>query len=42
MDYLTVEEARTAPGLRLVLTARFTKCLKTGMHLLGIALPERM
>ena len=28
--------------LRLALTERFTRCLKTGMHLLGIALPERM
>ena len=27
---------------RLVLTERFTRSLKTGMHLLGIALPERM
>ena len=35
------EDAQTR-DLRLVLTARFTKCLKTGMHLLGIALPERM
>ena len=29
-------------NLRLVLTARFTRSLKLGMHLLGIALPERM
>ncbi|MCH1582869.1 MAG: arginine--tRNA ligase [Flavobacteriales bacterium] len=28
--------------LRLVLTERFTRSLRTGMHLLGIALPERM
>lgn len=28
--------------LRLVLTERFTRCLREGMHLLGIALPERM
>lgn len=28
--------------LRVVLTERFTRCLKLGMHLLGIALPERM
>ncbi len=28
--------------LRLVLTERFTRCLYTGMQLLGIALPERM
>ena len=28
--------------LRMVLTERFTRSLKTGMHLLGIALPERM
>lgn len=29
-------------ALRLVLTERFTRSLKLGMHLLGIALPERM
>ena len=29
-------------ALRLVLTERFTRCLNTGMYLLGIALPERM
>ena len=29
-------------NLRLVLTERFTRCLHLGMHLLGIALPERM
>ena len=29
-------------NLRLVLTERFTRSLKLGMHLLGIALPERM
>ena len=29
-------------NLRLVLTERFTRCLNLGMHLLGIALPERM
>ena len=28
--------------VRLVLTERFTRCLRSGMHLLGIALPERM
>jgi arginyl-tRNA synthetase len=28
--------------LRLALTERFTRSLRTGMHLLGIALPERM
>ena len=29
-------------SLRLLLTERFTRCLKLGMYLLGIALPERM
>ncbi|MCH1575035.1 MAG: arginine--tRNA ligase [Flavobacteriales bacterium] len=38
---LAAEDAATR-DFRLVMTARFTHSLKTGMHLLGIALPERM
>ena len=38
---LGADDAATR-DLRLVLTERFTRALKTGMHLLGIALPERM
>jgi arginyl-tRNA synthetase len=38
---LAAEDPATR-DLRMVLTHRFTRSLKTGMHLLGIALPERM